>query len=206
MLATDNTVTGWSDVIAQLTKQHEQDSKRIAELQAEKRSLALEAAMGNVEARKRLDKLNSTLTTLAFDLDNAQMALSQAQEGKKKAEQAVKDAAEQQRQQELGKLATTAVEAAAEFTRAIASAVHAGREARKVLREMTRLARPNETTNINRLCDTASWERAGEFLGLRECIDFPMYKGPKEHLGPLENEFASLLGRWLPNENGKEQL
>jgi chromosome segregation ATPase len=201
-----NTVQGWTDVIATLTQQQGEDAQRIQQLQTEKRALSLDAALGNEEARKKLQNLNATLTTLAFDADNLQVALTQAQEGKKKAEQAIRDTAEKQRLAELSELATEAIEKAADYTRYIRAAVIAGQEARLILREMTRTAKPGEQTNLNRLMDYAPYERAAEFLGLRDFIETRAYTGPKEHLVPLEDEFATLLGRWLPKptEDRKE--
>jgi hypothetical protein len=196
MLATDNTVSGWSQVIRDLQAKQATNNSQIEELRATKKSLALEATMGNVEAKKRLDKLNAELNKHAMDADDFVIAVAAATAERNKAVQAEKDTIELQRQAELSKLATSATLAASKFTEAVRNAVSAGREAKATLLEMTRLAKPDEQANIRRLMDTSPYERTGEYLGLRDFIEWRSYTGPKEHLGPLETEFESLLSRW----------
>jgi hypothetical protein len=189
-----NSVQHWTEVIAQLTTKQQQANQHIERLRAEKRSLALEAALGSEPAKKKLDKINAELTKLAFDADDFVVAIAAATAEKQRAEQAVKDAEERQWHSELCKIAGTAIAAAAKYTEAVRSAVTAGRAAREALRAMTMLTKSD--SNLQRLLDSSPFMRTAEFEGLREFLEFAPYRGPKEHLGPLESEFESLLGRW----------
>jgi seryl-tRNA synthetase len=202
MLATENTVTGWSAVISELSAKQQAANQHNERLRTEKRELALEAAMGSSDAKKRLDKLNAELTKLAFECDDFQVAIAQAQDAKLKATQAEKDAVELQRISDLSKLATVAIELAEEFTAGLAQAAKAGAAVKVVTREMLQHATLGERPNLERILQTGIYMRAAEHAGLRAHLDLAPYAGPKDHLVPLEDAISTFLGRWLPNGGG----
>jgi hypothetical protein len=198
------TTDGWAGVIANLREKQQAAQKHTEELQAQKHSLALEAAMGSPEARKQLAKINVELSRLSLEAEDWHAAITQAEASKKLAEKAEKDAAELERQRELSKLASTVISYAAEFTDALRQAVKAGERVKLVVQNMANRATSDEQSSLNRILERNAYMRCAEFVGLRNHLDFPPYSGPREHLGPLENEIGVYLSRWL-NNNGKKE-
>src|SRR5579872_357518 len=101
MVQTTNTVEGWGGVIADLAGKRLAASERVQALRSEKKALALEAAMGGAEAQKKLAKANSALTTAAFELDDLEQAILQAEGERKQAEQGAAEIAEKARQEQI---------------------------------------------------------------------------------------------------------
>lgn len=206
MQLAENTVSGWQSVVGDLTAKMQTARDRVEQLRSEKKTLALEAALGGAEAGRKLGKINSTLTTAAFELDDIEQAILQAEAEKRKAEQGEADEAEQARQQKLSTLATETMQHAAEFSRATAQAVKAGRSLRESIRAMLALATAGEQRGPSMLLGTECFERAGQLAGLRDFLSFPPYRGPREHVVPLEDEAAVHLSRWLPKTEAQEEM
>jgi chromosome segregation ATPase len=122
----ENTIDDWSGVVADLTAKRQAAHEHLQQLRAQKRELALEAAMGGGEAKKRLERTNAELSKLAFEIDDWDVAIVQAQAEKEQAEKSLAEVAEQARQKELSMLALAAVRHAAEYTASLRQAVKAG--------------------------------------------------------------------------------
>lgn len=97
----ENTPTQWDSVVADLAAKRQSTESRLKELRAEKRSLALDAAMGSDDARKRLSKINTDLNRLALEIDEIEMALQGATSEKENADSAASVAAEAERQEQI---------------------------------------------------------------------------------------------------------
>jgi chromosome segregation ATPase len=203
-VTTENTVTGWAGVIADLSAKRQAAQAHAQELRNQKAALALEAAMGSDAAKKQVTKLNQELAHLTLEADDWDSAIRQAESEKQKAEQAEKDAAERERQAELSRLASTAINHAAEFTASLQQAVKAGAAVKAVIQKMLPLARPDEMTNLNRILERGPFMRCAQWAGLQPFIEFQDYPGPKDHITALQTELSIYLGKWLNNQNGKE--
>jgi hypothetical protein len=91
------TVEGWSGVLSDLAIKRAAALDHVERLRGEKKALALEAALGGADARKRLEKINSELSLAALRLDDMEQAVIQAESKKQGAQQAEADAVEQER-------------------------------------------------------------------------------------------------------------
>jgi len=97
----ENTSTEWVLVIADLTANRQTTLQHPEKLRAEKRSLALDAAMGNEEARKRISKIKADLSKLVLECDDFEVAIRNAEQEKQKAQDNANAEAERQRQDQL---------------------------------------------------------------------------------------------------------
>lgn len=206
MQITENTVNGWSGVIADLTAKRQAAREHLEQLRAQKRDRALEAAMGGGDAKRRLETINAELTKLAFEVDDWDVAVSQAEAEKCKAEAQEAGAAERARQERLSVLATTAIQHSAEFTDALQHAVKAANGVRAAIRNMIALCSPDEQRGPAVLLRAPSFMRAAERVGLRDFLEFAAYAGPQSHVVALEDEAAVHLRRWrkLPSQDPPE--
>jgi hypothetical protein len=101
MQLAENTPAQWESVIADLTAKRQSTLAHLEQLRAEKRSLALDAALGNEEAQKRSQKLSADINKLSLEVDEIGMALTQANGEKTRAESEARQLAERQRQEQL---------------------------------------------------------------------------------------------------------
>jgi len=204
MVTTENTVTGWAGVIADLSAKRQAAAEHAGRLRARKQELALEAGMGSDTARKELAKINAELARLALENDDWDSAIRQAESEKQRAERAEKDAAERERQVELSKLAAVVIGHAAEFTAALQQAVKAGAALKLVVQNMLNRASASEQPNLDRILQRGPFQRAAEYAGLNTFVEFQKYPGARDHITALQDELAIYLSKWLNNANGKE--
>jgi chromosome segregation ATPase len=87
----------WQGVLADLRRQVESRTGKVAELTAQKRALALSAATGDTPAQKRLTLLNSDLVGLRLGIEDLEAAIGEAEQ------QLVEAEAEAERQREHAK-------------------------------------------------------------------------------------------------------
>lgn len=197
MQQTIDTVTNWSGTIAALTTKRQTALARLSELQAEKKQLALEAALGGADAKKRLERVNTEISRLALDLDTCELALSAARGAEQKAKANAVADAEQERHRQRVALATEAILHAREFTKAMQQAVEAGYQLRVAVRSLCQLLPPDDQKGPANLLRANPFMRAAEKTGLRAFIEFPRYSGSQAHIVPLEEESLIYLSRWL---------
>ncbi len=193
----DNKPTRWERVITDLAAKRLTTRDSLGQLRAQKRDLVLEAAMGGRDAKKRLESVNAELSKLAFEIDDWDVALSQAEQAKRQAEQFAAETAERARLEEMSRLAAAVMRHAAEFTDAIRQAVKAGSVLKMAVANMLARATPEERPQLNRLLEPGSYMRGAEFAGLRSHLEFASYAGPKAHVVALEDALSIFLGRWL---------
>jgi len=198
-----NRTRGWSGLIAHLTAKRQSAAEHIEQLRTQKRELALEAAMGSADAKKRLKEINTELARVALDVDDFDMALKQAEAGRGQAEQAAAEAAQREREAEMGKLARQLLKKAAEYTAAAGAMCDAAEGVKTLAHAMIALAKPEEMAGLNRLLEPAPYMRAAEHAGLRDHLEFRPYPGPREHVVALEEELALHLSRWITNAGGQ---
>ena len=194
------TTAGWAGVIADLQSKQQAAREHAEQLQAQKRALALESAMGSPEAKKQLTKINGELTRMALEGEDWTAALSQAEASRQLAEQTEKDAAERERQAELSALAATVINHA---SAALQQAVKAGAALKLVIQNMINRANTSEQPNLDRILQRSCYMRAAQFAGLQSFVEFQGYPGPKDQVVALETEIGVYLGKWL-NNNGKK--
>jgi len=193
----ENTPGNWGGIIDDLTTKRQAAHRHLEQLRAQKRELALEAAMGGGDAKKRLEKTNAELSKLAFEIDDWDVAITQAQAAKEQAEKSAAEAAERARQEELSVLAATAVRHAAEFSASLRQAVKVGATLKMVIANMLGRATPDERPYLSRLLEAGPFMRAAEHAGLKAHMEFQGYPGPRDHVVALEDALAILLDRWL---------
>lgn len=95
------TTAGWNSVISDLTAKRQTMLDHLERLRQQKRELALEAAMGGAEARKKLAKVNAELSQTTLELDALESAGAEAESRREEAEQSEAETAEHQRQQRV---------------------------------------------------------------------------------------------------------
>ena len=196
-----NTAEGWCAVITDLTIKQQAARDHTERLRIEKQRLALEAAMGGTESKKRLREINAELARLTLEGDDWDAAITQAETAQRQAAQAESAAAERQRQEQLSRLASAAIRHATEYTAAMCQAVEAGASVKLVIQDMLKSATPQESQSLDRLLRPNPYMRGAEHAGLRNHLEFQNYPGPREHVVPLEEALAASLARWL---NGRE--
>ena len=96
-----NTPAKWEGVLANLTTKQQAAREHLERLQTEKKRLALEAAMGGVDARKRLEKINAELSKLSLESTDWDAAIAQAQSARVKAAATEAEAAERDRRAKI---------------------------------------------------------------------------------------------------------
>src|ERR1019366_10069583 len=163
----DNTPTRGEGVIADLAAKRQSAREHAERLRAEKQNMALEAAMGGGDARKRLKEINAELARLTLEADDWDSAIAQAEAEKGRAEQSVATERERQRQKKLSVLAATAVGHARDFTKALEEAVKAGAAVKQTIKAMLAVANNQEAPGLDRLLQPGVWMRGAEHAGLR---------------------------------------
>jgi flagellar motor protein MotB len=196
------TATNWNTTIDGMTAQRAHALETLAQLRAEKAKLALEAAMGGVEAQRKLAKINAKLNEIALDVDTWEQALAEAESKRREVEALRAREAGTARQAELSTLASTAMRHAAEFTDALRQAVKAGASLKLVVQNMLARASDTERPYLDRLLEAGPFMRAAEFVGLRSHLEFAPYPGPQAHILALEDALAVYLSRWLQPPEG----
>lgn len=154
--------------------------------------------MGGGDAKKRLKEANAELARLAFEVDDWDQAIAQAEAAKGQAEEGEANEAERLRQERLRALADTAMGRASAFTDGLRQAVKAGAALRMVIQNMVAQCSPDEQRAVAILLRSECYQRAAEHAGLKGFIEFPGYRGPRDHVVALEDEVAVHLSHWLP--------
>jgi hypothetical protein len=98
----ENTAPKWEGVIADLSAKQQASRDHAEQLRLEKQKLALEAAMGGTDARKRLAAINAELAKAALEGDDWDAAITQAETAKGQAEHAEAEAADLARYETIG--------------------------------------------------------------------------------------------------------
>jgi DNA repair exonuclease SbcCD ATPase subunit len=98
---TANTVNGWSGVLADLAAKQQAAREHTERLRTQKQALALEAAMGSPDARKRLAQINQELAKLALESTDLDAALTQAEQSRLQAEAEQAEQAERARNKQI---------------------------------------------------------------------------------------------------------
>jgi hypothetical protein len=208
MQATDNTVNTvprWESVIAELTTKQQSARQHVEQLQEQKRDLALEAAMGGADARKKLDKANAELARLTLESDDWDAAIAQAQNWLADAREAEVAEAEQERRSEMRTLASAALRHAAEFDVCLRQASNAGAALKLAIQNALARATPDERRNLDRLLEAGPYMRAAEYAGLRAHLEFQAYPGLKAHITSLEETVPLFIGNWLTSDRTEEK-
>jgi uncharacterized protein YdcH (DUF465 family) len=104
MAATEvKAVVDWDKAISEFTDNRQAAREHIEKLRAEKQALALESAMGGVEARKQLAKINAELARLSLEGDDLDDAIAAAENEKQQATQAAAANAEENRRSKIAR-------------------------------------------------------------------------------------------------------
>lgn len=197
----ENAPARWESIITDLTAKQQTAREHVEQLRTQKRDLALEAAMGGADARKKLEKANAELARLTLESDDWDAAIAQAQRHLADAREAEAAEAEKKRKAEMRALASTVVRHAEEFTSSLRQATKAGEALKLVIRNMIARANPQERVHLDQLLQTGGpYMRAAEHAGLRAHIEFMGYPGPREHILALEDAISIHLGGWLIKE------
>jgi hypothetical protein len=203
-IAAENTSQRWESVIKDLTGRQRAISDHTERLRAQKRDLVLDAALGSADAKKKLEKINAELTRSAFEVDEWNEAIVQAQVQLEAAGKAEAEAAIRARHKELAALALVAVHHARTYTAALKQAATAADVLKRVVENMKSVAAPEERQGLDHLLGTGPFMRAAEYAGLRHHIEFAAYPGPQSHVGAMEDELTAHLERWLTSADQKE--
>jgi hypothetical protein len=194
--ANRKTPAKWEGVLADLAAKRQGARHHAERLRTEKQNMALEAAMGGGDARKRLKEIKAELARLTLEADNWESAIAQAETEKGRAEESAASEQERQRQKELSTLAATAVEHARDSTKALEEAVKADAAVKATIRDMMVHANNQEAPGVDRLLQPGIYMRGAEHAGLRSHLEFAAYTGDRSHIVPLEEALALILGRW----------
>ena len=97
----ENTPSQWQTVIADLTTKQQAAREHIESLRKQKQELALEAAMGGSDAKKKLDKANGELARLTLESDDWDSAIATARSRLADSQASVAAEAERARRSEI---------------------------------------------------------------------------------------------------------
>jgi chromosome segregation ATPase len=199
----ENTPAQWATVIADLAAKRQSTLAHLEELCQEKKSLALDAAMGNEEARKRLQKVNAEIHKLAMDVDDFEVALSNANGEKQKAQATANAKEERQRQEELRDSVRLYFEEVKKIDQALKQLAARFQSARVALQSADSQMTPEERTPIQQLYTLFGSTLAASFHGLGEYIELGRSAGVNPiHRQPLWKYVYSFVDRWIPTPNG----
>ena len=164
--ATPTTAGGWDSILADLSRRRKEAEGHISSLRLRKSALSLEAALGSVEAKRELTKINTELTRASFEMDDLEQAVLRAQERKRDTAQAEAAEAERQRQSQVGAHMRAYMEHVAEIDRAMCILVERFAAARTALDAAHDLMTPDELRPAQQLRSLGPATRAAVYWGL----------------------------------------
>jgi hypothetical protein len=201
------TAEQWVGVLADLETKRQAALDHAEQLRAQKRDLALEAAMGSGEAKKQLGKINSEITRLALEGDDFDAAISQAESQLSLARQAEADAAEQERQSQIAASLELYFAEVQGIDAALASLVAQFAAAKAHLDTAEDLMTGQERTPVQQLYSTWGPTLAAAHYGLGQFIELGQSSSHIIHRAPLAKFAMSFIDRWMaepPEEPDKE--
>jgi chromosome segregation ATPase len=188
----------WHGVITDLTGKRDAGAARHQQLTDRRRTLALDAQLGNDAAQKEIAKLNKELADLAAGREEIASAIEQAQQHLTAAKATEAAAAAELRQQRCKAIAARVMAAAADYDTACqAMASAAGR----VKAEMGTLAAEAPRLNNSILLLQGSYTRAARHAGLRDTLDLAPTLGATT--APLATVAAGILSAWTEPQEKK---
>jgi chromosome segregation ATPase len=204
MQVAENTVEGWGGVIADLAAKRQAAEENVGRLRAQKQELALEAAMGSGDAKKRLAAVNAELTRAAFEMDDLETALARAEGEKQTAGQVEAADAERQRKARIGESLKQYLAAVLEIDDALQLAATRFTAARQTLDTAESLMTAPECQPLQQLRSQWGPTLAAAHYGLGEFIELGRASAHTPHRQRLEAFTVPFVEPWLRGE-GKEQ-
>jgi hypothetical protein len=201
MQSAEKTVSSWNSVIADVAVKRQNTNERIEHLRKEKQCLALESAMGSTDAEARLAKINTELTRLAFEVDEFDMALKQAEAERQRAEQAEAAAAERGRQSTVRNDIEQYFAEVRAIDDALAGIVSHFRAAREILQRAESRMTSEERTPLSQLRSDFGATLAAAHYGLSEFIELGRGAAYTAHRQPFQKYALGFVDRWIDGEH-----
>jgi len=198
----EQTVEQWSGVLADLAAKRQQAQEHVARLRAEKQNLALEAAMGGGDAQKKLAKVNAELARLDLEGDDWDAAIAQAEQAKRKAEQAAADSAERDRRARIGTALTTYMQSVADIDAAMQILSQRFGEAAQSLDRAEALMNGPERAPVQQLQSLWGATLAAANCGLGAFIALGQESSHLVHRQPLAAYIKPFVDPWIESASG----
>jgi len=193
----ETTTVQWESVIADLTAKRQSALTQLEQLRAEKRTLALDAAMGNEEAKHRLSEVNAEINRLALEVDDFDIALQRANSEKQKAADHAAIEAEQKRQRELQEAVRQYYSHVKEIDELLQTLANRFATAKEALHRAEAFMNSEERVPIQQLHSLWGATLACAFYGLDRSISFGREAQHVIHRQPLARYTFSFVNRWI---------
>jgi hypothetical protein len=197
----ENTPARWEGILADLAVKRQAARDHAEQLRAQKQELALEAALGGGDARKRLEKINGELAKLALEGDDWSAAITQAEQAKRQAECAEAEAAECDRREQIGAALKHYLAEVREIDVGFAMLAAHFAAAKQSLDMAEGLMTGTEGQPLQQLRSKWGATLAAAFAGLGKYIELGPASMHTQHRQPLAQFAASFTDRWTkPNQ------
>jgi DNA repair exonuclease SbcCD ATPase subunit len=186
MQLTENTVDGWSGVLTDLAAKRQAARDRTERLRTQKQELALEAAMGGTDAKKRLKEINGELAKADLEAADWTSAIAQAEQSKRQAERAEAETADRVRHEQIAAHLEAYLKDVREIDAGLAALVEHFQSAKQSLDAAEALMVGSEGTPIQQLRSAFGPTLAAAHAGLGKFIELGASAGHIQHRQPLE--------------------
>src|ERR1017187_3112951 len=193
----ENTPAKWEAVIADLAAKRQAARDHTERLRTQKQELALEAAMGGTDARKRLAAINAELAKLTLEADDWDSAITQAEHAKLQAERAESEAADRDRHQQIGAHLEAYLAEVREIDSGIAALVERFQSAKQALDAAEALMVGTEAAPIQQLRTTFGPTLAAAHAGLGRHGELGSASQHIRHRQPLSQFVLPFTDRWM---------
>jgi len=205
MQLTENTPAQWETVIADLTAKRQSTLQHLEQLRAERKTLALDASLGDEAATKRLKTLNADINRLALEVDQFDTALAEAASGKRKAQAAADVEAELARQAQIGQHLQKYYVEVEKIDDGLRQLAEHFTQAKRHLDVAENLMNAAERTPTQQLRSLWGPTLAAAHFGLGEFVGLGQLAMHTAHRKPFADYAIGFIDRWVTtNGNGKE--
>lgn len=186
----------WAEVIADLAAKRQAAREHTERLRAQKQELALEAAMGGTDAKKRLATINTELAKLSLESGDWDAAIAQAETAKVNAERAEAERAARDRHRQIGGHLEAYRAEVREIDAGLAALVERFQSAKQALDAAEALMIGTESAPIQQLRTTFGPTLAAAHAGLGRFIELGSASQHIRHRQPLSQFAAAFTDRW----------
>jgi chromosome segregation ATPase len=194
----------WEGVIADLAAKQQASQEHNERLRTQKQELALEAAMGSTDAKKRLKEINAELAKLALEGDDFDAAIRQAESAWTNAEHAEAEAAEHDRRAKIGESMKCYRDSVSRIDAGLAALVEHFKAATANLDAAEALMTATESQYIRQLRTVFGPTLAASHFGLGRFLELGPTARHIQDRQPLEAYARPRISGWVDDQQEGE--
>jgi len=199
------TVSGWGGVIAELMGKRQTSQEHLERLRKQKRDLALEAALGNTDAQKRLIKINAELAQTAAQGNDWDAAIQQAETRRGEAHKSEAETAEAERKAKIGSHLASYFGHVQRIDKLLAEIAAECKAAWGDLSSTQPLLTDSERPRLRQCFSKFGLTLAMAHFGLDAFSEIAVVSGFRIHRKPLSEQVGPMVHGWLQQTERKEQ-